>query len=439
MRALLPASLIVALGSASAPAQSPATPQQPPATPQPPPYRLSPAETAAGWQVLFDGRSTEHWRAYRGAAFPAAGWAVVDGCLKRVGDGGGDLITREQYGDFELELEWAIAPGGNSGVIYRVSEQHDAAWQTGPEYQLLDDAGAGLAPDDPQSAGALFDLHAPAGKKVLKPAGEFNHARIRLKDGLLQHWLNGVKVVECRTDGAEWKQKVAASKFREFEGFGAQPRGHIVLQDHGDAVWFRRIRVRDLGAPLPGEVRLFNGRDLEGWLPVLPEGGRPEDTWSVADGVLVCQGRPLGYIRTKADYTNYVLKLEWRFSPVTRQAGNSGVLLRLIGPDKVWPRCIEAQLQSGNAGDFWNIDDFPMQTDPQRTEGRNTKKLHAAERPIGEWNEYEIIVDHGTVTLKVNGELLNEAREALETPGKIGLQSEGAEIHFRNIRLAPIP
>jgi hypothetical protein len=127
----------------------------------------------------------------------------------------------------------------------------------------------------------------------------------------------------------------------------------------------------------------------------------------------------------------------WAWHPA-KGAGNSGVLMRMVGEDNVWPRCVEAQLQSGNAGDFWNIDKFPMKVDPARTKGRNTKKTHFAEFPIGEWNEYEIIVDGGAVVLNVNGELLNEARDVWATAGKIALQSEGAEIHFRNIRLAPI-
>jgi hypothetical protein len=406
--------------------------------PPPPPGELGLASKAAGWKLLFDGHSTKAWRAYHGQTFPDKGWLIEDGCLKTV-PGGGDIITVDEYGDFELELEWRVAEKANSGIMYRVTEKHDAAWQTGPEYQVIDDQGNGIAPTAGNAVGALYELYPPPADKVVKPVGQFNQTRIRLKDNLLQHWLNDVKVVECRWGSDEWKERIGRSKFHEFEGFGAQPQGHIALQNYGNEVWFRNIRIRNLSAPLPGEVRLFNGRDLAGWTACLPEGARMADVWSVADGVLICKGQPIGYLRTEADYTNYVLKLEWRFNPVTKQAGNSGVLLRIIGPDKVWPRCIEAQLESGNAADFWNIDEFPMKTDPARTQGRNTKKTHGAEQPVGEWNEYEIIVEHSKVMLKVNGELLNHAWDVQETPGKIGLQSEGAEIQFRNIRLAPLP
>lgn len=399
--------------------------------------QLTHAEKAAGWTLLFDGTSTSHWRGYSKEGFPKKGWVVEDESLK-VTAGGGDIVTVEQYADFELSLEWRVSPKANSGIMFRVTEKHGASWQTGPEYQILDDAGHGLAADNIHSSGALYDLYAPAPGKTMAPTGEFNRTRIRIKDNLLTHWLNGVKVVECRLDSDEWAKRIAGSKFGKYDGFGVQPKGHIALQDHGHAVWFRNIKIRDLSDPLPNEVRLFNGRNLDGWATPMLRGGQMAKVWRVEDGILICKGRPIGYIRTEADYTNYVLKLEWRFNPVTKKAGNSGVLLRLIGPDKVWPRSIEAQLQADNAGDFWNIDEFPMKTDTSRLQGRNTKKTRHAERPLGEWNEYEIIVDHTTVVLNVNGETLNKAWDVLETAGKIGLQSEGAEIHFRNIRLAEI-
>ncbi len=186
-------------------------------------------------------------------------------------------------------------------------------------------------------------------------------------------------------------------------------------------------------------IKLFNGRDLDGWTYFLDDKNvKMEDVWSVEDGVLICKGKPAGYIRTKADYKNYVLKLQWRFDP-SKGPGNSGVLLRVVGADKVWPKSVEAQLHSENAGDFWNIDKVVMTVDPKRTDGRRTKKLHATnEKPLGEWNQYEIAVDHGTITLTVNGLVQNQATNCEEVAGKIGLQSEGAEIHFRDILLKPI-
>jgi len=403
--------------------------------------QLTAAERAAGWQALFDGRSAGKWRGYRQQTFPLHGWKVEGDALLCVGgSGGGDIVTTQEYGDFELMFEWRVAAKGNSGVMYRVTEQNDAPWQSGPEFQILDDAGAGMDAASPQSAGAVFDLHAPAAGKVLRPASEFNQGRIVLRAGRLRHWVNGVKVVDCRVDNDDWKERVRKSKFHEFAGFGAAPRGRICLQDHGDSVWFRNIKIRELSPAvrLPEEIALFNGKDLSGWTATLPEGAKMEDVWSVKDGVLICKGTPAGYIRTEQDYKNFVLKLEWRFDPVTRKAGNSGVLLRVQAPDKVWPKSVEAQLQSENAGDFWNIDEFPMKTEASRLNGRNTKKTHMAENPVGEWNEYEIIVNGGDVILRVNGEELNRAWDVQEIAGKVALQSEGAEIHFRNVRLAPI-
>lgn len=415
------------------------------ADPNPP---LSPAEVAAGWSLLFDGTpesAARNFRAFRKPELPKTSWVVADGVLRTVkGDPSVDLVTADQYSDFELSLEYRCTPGANSGIMYRVTDKHGATYQTGPEFQVLDDPGVeggkGIDPLSPHSAGAVYDLAPPAKGKVVKPAGEWNHARIRVKDGLLQHFLNGVKVVECRMDDQSWKDRIAASKFKSTDGFGVQPSGRISLQHHGDEVAYRSIKVRDFSreARLPGQIDLFNGKDLDNWACFLNDNGRKEDVWSVSDGVLVCKGSPAGYLRTMDDYTNYVLKVEWRWNPVTGKAGNSGVLLRVQDPDKVWPRSVEAQLQSGSAGDFWNIGEFKMQTEPGRTKGRNTRHTHAAERPIGEWNEYEIIVSGGDVVLLVNGEELNRAWQVEALPGKIALQSEGTEIHFRKVALGPI-
>lgn len=194
-----------------------------------------------------------------------------------------------------------------------------------------------------------------------------------------------------------------------------------------------------------GEIALFNGKDLSGWTFFLERqgpnaGGRMkmEDVWTVKDGVLRCAGVPNGYIRTTADYTSYRLRLEWRWPA---EPTNSGVLLRLVGPDKVWPRSIEAQLMNGNAGDIWLVDGAKLAGDPAHADPKFANHFvrpHPAEKPPGQWNEYDITVDGGRVAMKVNGVPLNEGSGAEVLAGKIGLQSEGSPIEFRNIRLTPL-
>ncbi|MSR68955.1 MAG: DUF1080 domain-containing protein [Phycisphaerales bacterium] len=198
---------------------------------------------------------------------------------------------------------------------------------------------------------------------------------------------------------------------------------------------------RDLGpmAAAPTQwISLFNGRDLTGWNPFLGSAGDASKVWFVRDGIFVCAGSPVGYIKTVADYTNFELELQWRFDG-TIGAGNSGVLLRVQDPDQVWPKSIEAQLQSRSAGDIWNIGEFPMQAVASRTEGRHTTKAHPTnEKPLGEWNTYSILLDHGRLELRVNGELQNVATDCEVVAGKIALQSEGSHIEFRNIRIRPL-
>ncbi len=193
--------------------------------------------------------------------------------------------------------------------------------------------------------------------------------------------------------------------------------------------------------PILGEpVVLFDGTDLEDWNYHLDQADASmEDVWSLEEGgVLRCKGRPIGYLSSKQSFTNFELELEWRFDPA-KGAGNSGVLLRMTGPDTVWPRSIEAQLHSRNAGDIWNIGEFPMMTDKTRRSGRRTTKLAPSnEKPLGEWNHYLITMDRGVLSLVINGTLQNEATWCEEISGKICLQSEGAEIQFRNIVVRPI-
>ncbi|MFO0826837.1 MAG: DUF1080 domain-containing protein [Phycisphaerales bacterium] len=190
-------------------------------------------------------------------------------------------------------------------------------------------------------------------------------------------------------------------------------------------------------AAAPAAIRLFDGTSLAGWKQFLPEGD-PSKVWSVKDGAIHCEGNPVGYLVTEKEFTNFELTLEWRFDPAKGE-GNSGVLLRVQQPDKVWPKSVEAQLHSKNAGDIWNIDEVKMKVDPARTEGRRTKKMHETnEKPLGEWNRYRIVLDGGKLELYVNDLLQNSASDVEVMPGRIALQSEGAHIEFRNIELKPL-
>jgi hypothetical protein len=202
---------------------------------------LTAAERAAGWRSLFDGRSTAGWRGYRRDAMPA-GWEAIDGALTRVGPAG-DIVTVDQYGDCELSLEWRVEVGGNSGIFYRVTEDDEYPWQSGPEMQVLDDANHPDGRSPLTSAGALYGIY-PAQSGIVRPAGAWNTARIVMHGGHVEHWLNGVKLVEAELGSPDWKARVGRSKFAAMPRFGRNESGHLGLQDHGDRVAFREIKIR---------------------------------------------------------------------------------------------------------------------------------------------------------------------------------------------------
>lgn len=196
-----------------------------------------------GFTSLFDGRTTSGWRGFRKDSVPS-GWQVVDGALTRVAEGG-DLITRDQYANFELRLEWNISEGGNSGIIYRVTEAAEQTYETGPEMQVLDDARHADGKNRLTSAGACYGLFpSPAG--IVKPPGEWNQVRLVVNGNHVEHWLNGTKVVEYELNSADWESRMNASKFKQWPGYGRASKGYIALQDHGDRVAYRNIRIKVL-------------------------------------------------------------------------------------------------------------------------------------------------------------------------------------------------
>ena len=205
---------------------------------------LTADERAAGWQPLFDGRTTAGWRGYKSDAVPA-GWHVVDGTLTK-SIGTGDLVSRDQFGNFELAFDWMLGPEGNAGVFFRGTEEYDHIYWSAPEYQLLDDS---LAPDGKSrltAAGSAFAVYpAPAG--IVKPAGQWNSSMIVVRGAHVEHWMNGTKLLEYELWSPDWEARVKASKFRSWPNYGLAKRGYIGIQgDHDGVLSLRNIRIRQL-------------------------------------------------------------------------------------------------------------------------------------------------------------------------------------------------
>ena len=204
---------------------------------------LTAAETADGWKLLFDGKSLAGWRAYQ-TETPPTGWRAVDGTLVRDGEGG-DLMTVEQYGDFELRFEWKITQNGNSGIIYRIATTEQYPWQTGPEYQVLHNAGHADGKNPITSAASNYAVNEPV-KDLTRPVGEWNEARLIARGNQVEHWLNGAKVVDYEIGSTDWTRRVQASKFAKLASYGRIKTGYIALQDHGNVVSYRNLKIKKL-------------------------------------------------------------------------------------------------------------------------------------------------------------------------------------------------
>ena len=220
------------------------------------PNEVTKAEKKAGWKSLFDGKTFNGWRGFHQDKVPV-GWIIEDNCISRIqakgelGAAGGDLITNEEFGNFELSLEWKISKGGNSGLKYLVSESLPAKGRSAIsfEMQVLDDDNhpdAKLGINGDRKASALYDIMPPNEKKKLKPVGEFNQIRLVVKGNHIEHWLNGEKVLEYERGSEALKALIAKSKFKDQPLFGTFAKGHLLLQEHGDKVWYRNIKIREL-------------------------------------------------------------------------------------------------------------------------------------------------------------------------------------------------
>ena len=225
------------------------------------PNTLTKAEIADGWQLLFDGKSFEGWRGIGIDGVPEGHWKIVDGAIQKIASGdvptqadgqplkGGDLISSKRYQNFEFKFEWKISEAGNSGVKYNVNEatsiKNGYTGALGYEYQVLDDDKHSDNLNPTHRSGSLYDMIESKGK-VLKPVGEYNTARIVFNGNIIEHWLNGKKVVEANTDTPEFEEVFKKSKYNNKKDFTAHKNASIVLQDHGNACWYRNIKIKVL-------------------------------------------------------------------------------------------------------------------------------------------------------------------------------------------------
>ena len=210
----------------------------------PAPNTLTAAEKAAGWQLLFDGQSLEAWRGYKRETLPDAGWEIKDGTLRTVAKVKGvELITRKKFNDFEFTWEWRVAPGGNNGVKYLVTEKRPQS--PGLEYQMIDDAGYSAKLSSNHRTADFYDVLPAAADKPIRPGGEWNTSRIVVRGARVEHWLNGKHVLTYELGSAAVKAGVEKSKFKGHAGFGEKIAGHIMLTYHQDECWYRNLKIRE--------------------------------------------------------------------------------------------------------------------------------------------------------------------------------------------------
>lgn len=395
--------------------------------------RLTKAEIAEGWELLFDGTTLDHWRLYNSEG--TGSWGIDQGCLAADGTGSdstGYIVTKKEYANFDLVFDWKIAPEGNSGVLYHVveSDRFHTPYLTGPEYQLIDDVNWPGELEEWQKTGADYAMYLPDDeKKMLNPAGEWNSSRILFDNGHVEYWLNGEKIVEFEAWIPEWFALKNSGKWAGAPEYGLASTGLISLQDHGSKAWFKNMKIRELPKKEAEPVNLFNGVDLTGWTAYGTE------KWYAEDGLLVCESGPdkdYGYLATDMYYKDFDLSVEFR----QISDGNSGVFFRSV---------IDGTRISG-----WQVEVAPEGHDTggiYESYGRGWLIQIPDEKETilkpGEWNTLRIKAVGPDVTTWLNGEEmvhLNDPKIG-KANGRIALQIHdggGIKVQWKNLVIQPL-
>lgn len=392
---------------------------------------LTAEEITDGWALLFDGESMNGWRDYNGTSLTQP-WHVVDGCIQAKGDGSdalGYIVTDKEYENFELSWDWKLSKGGNSGMIYHVVErpQFNVPYVTGPEYQLIDEANFPEPLEPWQRLAVDYAMYLPDTTLMkVNPAGEWNNSKIVFDNGHVEHWLNGVKILEFQAWTDDWFQRKNSGKWAHAPEYGLARKGLICLQDHGQPASFRNIKIKELPRKTQ-EVTLFDGKDLKGWDVYGTE------LWYVKDSVLVCESGPdkeYGYLATHEYYDNFDLTLEFK----QEADGNSGVFIRSF-------------IEEGVKINGWQVEIAPKGMDTggiYESYGRGWLEQIPDDKEefliVGDWNTMRIKVEGNNVTTWLNGhEMVNLNDDKIGAgQGRIALQIHdggGIKVLWRNIKL----
>ncbi len=397
--------------------------------------KLTDEEIKDGWSLLFDGKTLDGWRDFKGDSVSIAPWKAEKGTLTSLGlgsDSTGYIVTTRDYENFIVSFDWKISEGGNSGFLYHVVERPElkVPYVTGPEYQLIDDIGFPSKIEDWQKAGADYAMYiCDTTKKVLKKVGDWNNSKIVFDNGHVEHWLNGQKVLEFEAWTDDWYSRKNSGKWDNAPEYGLARSGVIALQDHGSRIWFKNMKIKELPRK-PEQESLFNGKDLTGWDVYGTE------LWYVENGELVCESGPdkeYGYLGTRKYYNDFDLSLEFK----QEANGNSGVFIR-------------SYIKTGVQISGWQVEVAPRDHDTggiYESYGRGWIWQIPEEKENilkeGEWNTMRIKVVGDKITTWLNGEVMTDMTDAKigQGKGRILLQIHsggGIKVRWRNFNLTEL-